>query len=103
MQTSAIFTGMQTTVSFSSSTAAYAIWSMGVLKSSNGASRLLEGLAEHEQLHLVVDGEHTGTGNTTENVGTSTLEERLDALLGNDLLGGIEGRLVLDGLCNYIH
>lgn len=62
------------------------------------ASRLFELLAEHEELDLVVDGQHTSTGDTTENVGTSTLEERLDTLLGNDLAGGIEGRLVLDGL-----
>jgi len=55
-------------------------------------------LAEEEKLGLVVDGEHTGTGNTTEDVGTSTLEERLDTLSGDDLAGGIHGRLVLDGL-----
>jgi hypothetical protein len=63
----------------------------------------LELLAEHDELHLVVDGEHTGTGNTTENVGTSTLEERLDTLGGNDLAGGIHGRLVLDGLTGGHH
>jgi hypothetical protein len=62
------------------------------------ASHLFELLAEHQELGLVVDGEHTGTSDTTENVSTSTLEERLDALGGNDLAGGIEGRLVLDGL-----
>jgi hypothetical protein len=56
-------------------------------------------LAEHDQLHLVVDGEHTGTGDTTENVGTSTLEERADTLSGDDLAGSIQGGLVLDGLC----
>lgn len=65
-----------------------------------GARRLFEFLAEHEQLHLVVDGQHTSTGNTTEDVGTGTLEERLDTLLGDDLLEGIDGRLVLDGLEN---
>jgi hypothetical protein len=58
----------------------------------------LELLAEEEELSLVVDGEHTGTGDTTENVGTSTLEERSDTLSGNNLAGGIHGRLVLDGL-----
>jgi hypothetical protein len=63
-----------------------------------GARRLFELLAEHDELHLVVDGEHTGTSDTTENVGTSTLEERGDTLLGDDLGGSIEGRLVLDGL-----
>jgi len=67
------------------------------------ASRLFELLAEHDQLDLVVDREYTSTGDTTENVGTSTLEERLDTLLGNDLAGGIEGRLVLDGLTRSHH
>ncbi len=60
----------------------------------------LELLAEHEQLGLVVDGEHTGTGDTTENVGTCTLEERLDTFLGDDLAAGVDGGLVLDGLEN---
>jgi len=60
----------------------------------------LEGLAEHEQLGLVVDGEHTSTGNTTEDVSTGTLEERLDTLLGDDLATSVDGRLVLDGLKN---
>jgi hypothetical protein len=55
-------------------------------------------LTEDDKLSTVVDGEHTGTGNTTENVGTSTLEERLDTLSGDDLAGGIHGTLVLDGL-----
>jgi len=35
----------------------------------------LELLSEHEELGLVVDGQDTGTSDTTENVGTSTLEE----------------------------
>lgn len=63
----------------------------------------LEGLAEEEDLELIVDGEDTSTGDTTENVGTSTLEERLDTLLGDDLGSGIEGRLVLDGLTGGHH
>lgn len=62
------------------------------------ARSTLEGFAEHEKLHLVVNGEHTGTSDTTENVGTSALEERLDTVLGNDLASGIHGRFVLDGL-----
>lgn len=64
----------------------------------SGKMRLLEGLAEHEELDLVVDGQDTSTGNTTEDVGTSTLEERLDTLLGDDLAGSVDGRVVLDGL-----
>jgi hypothetical protein len=62
------------------------------------ASRSLELLAEHDELGLVVDGEHTGTGNTTEDVGTSTLEQRLDTLSGDDLATSIERGRVLDGL-----
>lgn len=65
--------------------------------------RLFEGLAEEDDLELVVDGEHTSTGNTTENVGTGTLEERADTLLGDDLAGSIEGALVLDGLTRGHH
>lgn len=63
----------------------------------------LEGLAEEDDLELVVDGQDTSTGNTTEDVGTSTLEERPDTLLGNNLPGGIERVLVLDGLTRSHH
>jgi hypothetical protein len=66
-------------------------------------NRLLEGLAEHQDLHLIVDGQDTGTSDTTKNVGTCTLEERLDTLLGDDLATGIDGRLVLDGLTGGHH
>ena len=58
----------------------------------------LEGLAEHEKLDLVVDGKHTGTSNTTEDVSASTLEEGSDTFSSNDLGESIEGGLVLDGL-----
>lgn len=58
----------------------------------------LEGLAEHEQLDLVVDRKHTSTSDTTEDIGTSTLEQRSNTLSGNDLATGIHGGLVLDGL-----
>lgn len=67
------------------------------------AGATLEGLAEHEDLELVIDRQDTSAGNTTEDVGTGTLEERLDTLLGNDLLESIEGRLVLDGLTGGHH
>ena len=69
----------------------------------SGRNSLLEGLAEDKDLELIVDREHTSTGNTTEDVGTGTLEERLDTLLGNNLLEGIEGALVLDGLARGHH
>lgn len=58
----------------------------------------LVGLAEHDKLDLVVDGQDTGTSNTTEDVGTSTLEEGLNTLLSNDGAESVEGRVVLDGL-----
>ena len=53
-------------------------------------------LAEHDLLELVVERQDTSTSNTTEDVGTRTLEERLHALLGNDLRAGIEHRLVVN-------
>jgi hypothetical protein len=62
------------------------------------AGAALEGLSEKEQLNLIVDGEHTGTGNTTENVGTSTLEEGSNTFSGEDLAGGIHGTIVFDSL-----
>lgn len=63
----------------------------------------LEGLAEEKDLELIVDGQDTSTGHTTENVGTSTLEERLDTLLGHNLAGSIQGTVVLDGLTRGHH
>jgi hypothetical protein len=59
---------------------------------------LLELLSEEEELDLVVDRKHTSASNTTEDVSTSTLEERHAALLGNDLLQSVERRVVLNGL-----
>jgi len=44
-------------------------------REGNLARATLEGLAEHEELGLVVDGKHTSTSDTTEDVGTGTLEE----------------------------
>lgn len=67
------------------------------------AGTTLEGLAEHEDLELVIDGQDTSTGDTTEDVGTGTLEERLDTLLADDLLEGIERGLVLDSLTGGHH
>lgn len=66
------------------------------------SSVLLKGLAEHEQLGLVVDREHTSTGNATKDVGTGTLEQRPSTLSGDDLTSGIEGGFVFDGLLNMI-
>ena len=52
---------------------------------------------------MIVDGQHTGTGDTTEDVGSGTLEQRLDTLLGDNLATSVEGRLVLDGLTRGHH
>ncbi len=83
-------------------TSSTTFWGIG-----EGVRRLtrstLELLAEHDKLGLVVDGQDTGTGNTTENVGTSTLEERADTLGGDDLASSIHSSLVLDGLTGSHH
>lgn len=62
------------------------------------ASCLLELLSEEEELDLVVDGKDTSASNTTKDVSTSTLEEGLGTLLGDDLPEGIGRGAVLDGL-----
>ena len=59
---------------------------------------LLEGFAEQEELSLIVDGQDTSTGHSTQDVRAGTLEERTHAFLGNNLSAGIDGRLILDGL-----
>lgn len=74
--------------------------------SRNGSklvNRLFVLLAEEDELDLVVDGQDTSTSDTTENVSTSTLEERLATLLGDDLAGSVEGRAVLNGLLKKIN
>lgn len=60
-------------------------------------------LSEHELLELVVERQDTGSGDTSENVGSGTLEERLDTLLGDDLRTGINHRLVVDGTTRSHH
>jgi len=45
----------------------------------------------------VETGQHTGTGDTTENVGAGTLHEGHETFAGDDLLGAIDGTVVLDG------
>ena len=53
-------------------------------------------LAEEDLLDLVVERQHTSTSHTTKDVGTSTLEERANTLLGNDLRAGVEHGLVVN-------
>lgn len=60
-------------------------------------------LAEEDKLQLVVQSQHTSASNTTQDVGTSTLEERASTLLGNDLTSAVDRRLVLDGLTRSHH
>ena len=62
------------------------------------AGAALEGLSEEEQLDLIVDGEHTSTCDTTEDIGTGTLEEGSDTFSSEDLARSIHGTIVLDGL-----
>jgi hypothetical protein len=62
------------------------------------AGAALELLSEEEQLGLVVQGQHTGTGDTTEDVGAGALEERADTLGGDDLAESVEGARILDSL-----
>lgn len=47
--------------------------------------------------------EHTSASNTTENVSTSTLEERANTLLGEDLGEGVDGAAVLGALTRGHH
>lgn len=67
------------------------------------ARATLKGLSEKKNLELIIDGEHTSPGDTTENVGASTLEERHDTLGLDDLAGSVEGALILDSLTRGHH
>lgn len=62
----------------------------------------LEGLSKHEKLNLIVDREDTGTSDTAEDIGTSTLEERPNTFNGNNLAGSVQGRLVLHSLQVFV-
>jgi len=53
--------------------------------------------SEHEDLELIVTRKDTSTSNGTENVSTSTLEERLVTLVLDDFTEAVEGGVVLDG------
>ena len=63
----------------------------------------LEGLAKEENLELIVDRQHTSTSDATQDIGTSALEERHDALLLDDLGPGVDRALVLDSLTRSHH
>jgi len=67
----------------------------------SGTARV--GLAEEDDLELIVTRQDTSTSDGTEDVGTSTLEEGLVTLLVDDLLEGIERGRVLDGLTRGHH
>lgn len=61
------------------------------------------GLAEEDDLELIVSGQDTGTSDGSQHICSGALEEGLVALLLDDLVEGIEGRLVLDGLTGGHH
>ena len=65
--------------------------------------QLFEAPCNVDLLELVEAGQHTSTSNTTENVGTSALEERHDTLVLHDLQTAVNGRFVLDGLAGGHH
>ena len=56
-----------------------------------------------EGLELVEAGEHTGTSNTTEHVGTSSLHHAHETLLGHDLACTVDGTVVLDSATGGHH
>lgn len=60
-------------------------------------------LSKEKYLQLVITREHTSASNSTKNVGTSTLEQRLGTLVLQDLLEGIQRTLVLDSLSGCHH
>ena len=55
-------------------------------------------LAKNNKLQLVVSREDTSTSNGSEDVGPSTLEERLGSFVLQDLVEGVQWALVLDCL-----
>lgn len=54
-------------------------------------------------MDVIVTGDGTSTGNTSEDISTSTLEEGEGTFLGDNLLGTIDGTVVLDGLTGGHH
>lgn len=57
-----------------------------ILMTRNLSGTARELLSEEQELNLVVHGQDSSTCNSTEDVGTGSLEERLHTLLGNNLL-----------------
>lgn len=55
-------------------------------------------LTKDNDLHGVVAGQHAGTGDSTQDVGTCTLEHGGHALLGQNLASTMQRRAVLDCL-----
>merc|ERR1719308_255593 len=54
-------------------------------------------------LELVETSEHTSTGNTTQDVSTSSLHHRHDAFIGQDLSATVNGALVLNSATRGHH
>lgn len=60
-------------------------------------------LSEEELLELIVHGEDSGSGDTTEDVGSGTLEERGDTLGLDDLPAAVDHAVVVDLLSRGHH
>jgi len=63
----------------------------------------LELLTEEDNLQLVVHGDNTSTGNTSQDVSTATLEQGSNTLSGNNLLETVESTVVLNSLTRGHH
>jgi hypothetical protein len=71
---------------------------------TEGLTTALAPLATEEgHLQLIVTGKHTCAGDTTQDIGAGTLEERPPALLGQDDGEGMQRAAVLDGLTGGHH
>jgi len=64
---------------------------------------ITEFLSEDEDLQLIITSQDTSTGNGTENIGTSTLEEGFNTFLFDDHIEGLEGARVLNSLSRGHH
>ena len=58
---------------------------------------VLQSVLDVESLELVGTGEHTGSGNSSEDVGASSLHQGHEPFVLQDLREAVQGALVLDG------
>ncbi|KAH3658860.1 hypothetical protein OGATHE_006586 [Ogataea polymorpha] len=69
----------------------------------HSSQHLFELLTEQDHLQLVVHGDNTSRGNTSQDVSTATLEQGSDTLSSNNLGESVESALVLNGLTGGHH